>query len=305
MIQRGVPVIGVDARTHFNSRPEHSQLGLKFASIVDRDELFGWLEREQPKLSGIVHLGACTDTTNLDEAFLERVNTDYSRKLWDYSSRHRIPFVYASSGATYGAGERGYDDDEASLSRLKPLNPYGESKHRFDLWALEQERRGNNPPSWSGFKFFNVYGFGERHKGKMASMALHWFDQYRATGEARLFKSYRPDYADGLQRRDFVYVGDVVDVLSFALEKPIQRGIFNLGSGQAHPFLDLAHSVARALRMPERVRFIDMPEELRERYQYLTEAKLERLRREGYTRLFKSLEDGVRETVRDLGRLGK
>lgn len=289
--RRGDAVISVDDLAHFETRPEHR--GLDFGTRVDREELMRWLASNRPKLRGVIHLGACTDTMQLDEAFLTRVNLEYSKALWSYCAQERLPFVYASSAATYGDGERGFDDDEAGIPALQPLNPYGWSKQRFDLWALEEERRGNRPPSWAGFKFFNVYGFGERHKTKMASFVLHAFDQIRSSAQARLFKSDKPGVADGQQSRDFVYVEDVVDVLWFALEKPISRGIYNLGSGQARSFLDFTKAAFRALGKPERIEFIEMPEKLKGRYQYFTQARMDRLREAGYTRPFTPIELGV------------
>jgi ADP-L-glycero-D-manno-heptose 6-epimerase len=292
---RGVPVVSVDRRASFTERPEHR--GLDFGTIVDFEALDGWLAAEQPSLRGIVHLGACTDTTEMDVSYLRRVNLEYSQRLWRWATEHAVPLVYASSAATYGDGAEGYDDDEARIPELRPLNPYGESKQQFDVWALAEERAGRRPPAWTGFKFFNVYGFGERHKGKMASVVLHAFDQIRADGEVRLFKSHRPDFADGAQRRDFVFVEDVVAVLHFALDAAVDRGIFNLGSGTSRTFLDLAHATFAALGVPRNVRFIDMPEALRERYQYSTEARMRRLRAVGYTPPFTSLEDGVARYV--------
>ena len=293
--RRGIPIVSVDRASSFEERPEHR--GLDFGTVVDVDALDGWLAAEPRPLTGIVHLGACTDTTEMDVAYLRRVNLEYSEMLWRYAAAHALPFVYASSAATYGDGSAGYDDDEARIPELRPLNPYGDSKQQFDLWALAEERAGRRPPAWSGFKFFNVYGYGERHKGKMASVILHAFDQIRAGGEVRLFKSHRPDFADGEQRRDFVYVEDVVAVLHFALETPLARGIFNLGSGTSRTFLDLAHATFAALGVPPQVRFIDMPETLRERYQYATEARMERLRAAGWTTPFTTLEEGARRYV--------
>ncbi|MCC6849507.1 MAG: ADP-glyceromanno-heptose 6-epimerase [Deltaproteobacteria bacterium] len=293
--RRGVPLVSVDRLASFVDRPEHR--GLDFGARVDVDGLDGWLAAEAPGLAGIVHLGACTDTTEMDLDHLRRVNLEYSQRLWRWASAHRVPFVYASSAATYGDGANGYDDDEASIPKLRPLNPYGESKQRFDLWALGEEGAGRTPPAWSGFKFFNVYGFGERHKGKMASVILHAYDQIRADGEVRLFKSYRPDVADGEQRRDFVHVEDVVAVLWFALERPLARGIFNLGSGASRSFLDLARATFAALGVPPRIRFIEMPESLRARYQYATEARMDRVRGAGWTTPFTTLEEGARRYV--------
>jgi ADP-L-glycero-D-manno-heptose 6-epimerase len=186
------------------------------------------------------------------------------------------------------------------ISELKPLNPYGESKRLFDLWALHQELNGKAPPYWSGFKFFNVYGFGERHKGKMASVVLHAFDQIQKRGRVQLFKSHKEGILDGHQKRDFIWVRDVVQVLRFASEKPIQRGIFNLGTGQARTFLDLVTAVFTELGEIPQIDFIDTPEELRARYQYFTEAKMDKLRSEGYTEPFQSLESGVSYYVEQL-----
>lgn len=293
--RRRLPIVAVDRLASFAERREHC--GLDFGTRIDIDALDAWLAAEPRTLAGIVHLGACTDTTEMDADYLRRVNLAYSQRLWRWASERRVPFVYASSAATYGAGAYGYDDDEALVPKLRPLNPYGESKQQFDLWALAEERAGRMPPAWSGFKFFNVYGFGERHKGKMASVVLHAFDQIRADGEVRLFKSYRPDIADGAQRRDFVWVEDVVAVLHFALERPLARGLFNLGSGTSRTFLDLVHATFAALGMTPKIRFIDMPESLRARYQYATEARMDRLRAAGWTAPFTTLEEGARRYV--------
>ena len=300
---RGADVISVDAKTAamnaFTSRPEHR--GLDFGTTLDIDELEPWLEREKPKdLTAVIHLGACSDTMELDESVHERLNVAYSKMLWTWCAKHGVPLVYASSAATYGDGAAGYDDDERAIGSLQPLNPYGWSKQRVDLWVLERERAGEQPPTWAGFKFFNVYGFGERHKGRMASVILHSADQIRASGKVKLFKSHKAGYADGEQKRDFVYVDDVVDVLLFAAAGGLKRGIYNLGSGKARTFVDLARATFRALGKEPNIEFIDMPEALRERYQYFTEAKMERLRTAGYVKPFTSLEDGA---ARYVGRL--
>jgi len=300
---RGADVISVDVKTAamnaFASRPEHR--GLDFGTTLGIDELEPWLEREKPKdLTAVIHLGACSDTMELDESVHERLNIAYSKMLWTWCAKHGVPLVYASSAATYGDGAAGYDDDESAIGSLQPLNPYGWSKQRVDLWVLERERAGEQPPTWAGFKFFNVYGFGERHKGRMASVILHSADQIRASGKVKLFKSHKAGYADGEQKRDFVYVDDVVDVLLFAAAGGLKRGIYNLGSGKARTFVDLARATFRALGKEPNIEFIDMPEALRERYQYFTEAKMERLRTAGYVKPFTSLEDGA---ARYVGRL--
>jgi ADP-L-glycero-D-manno-heptose 6-epimerase len=298
--ERGIPFVAVDRATHFAARTEHAAVDP--AAIVDRDALFAWLAAERPALAGIVHLGARTDTTELDRALLERANVDYSRALWRHAAEAGVPFVYASSAATYGDGSRGYDDDEAAIAKLAPLNPYGESKQRFDLEALAAEARGSAPPCWSGFKFFNVYGFGERHKGRMASVVLHAFDQIRASGRVRLFRSHRAGIADGEQQRDFVAVEDVIDALHFAFDRPLARGIYNLGTGRARTFLDLAHATFAALGRAPRIEFVDTPAALRDRYQYFTEARMEKLRAAGWTRPATPLEEGVARYVERLAR---
>lgn len=300
---RGIEVISVDAPEYFRDRTEHR--GVQFGTIVDREKLFQWLAGETarlgcPPMSAIVHLGACTDTTELDETYLAKMNLEYSKSIWNYCASNGVPLVYASSAATYGDGELGFDDDDSLTPVLKPLNPYGESKRAFDEWALGEERAGRTPPAWAGFRFFNVYGFGEAHKEGMASMIFHGRRQILASGGARLFQSHKDGIAHGEQKRDFIFVEDLVDVLFFSLEKPIPRGIFNLGTGKARTFLDLIRATFRALGKPEKVEFIPTPEVLRERYQYFTQAKMERLRAEGYVKPFTSLEDGVRAYVERL-----
>jgi ADP-L-glycero-D-manno-heptose 6-epimerase len=267
---------------------------------VDREHLFDWLRSARPRLRAIVHLGACTNTLETDERYLAEANTRYSMLLWRYAVQMQTPFLYASSAATYGDGSSGYDDAEELLPRLRPLNAYGRSKHAFDLWALEQEGMGQAPPRWAGFKFFNVYGAGERHKGVMASVVLHAFDQIRREGTVRLFRSHRADVPDGWQQRDFVAVEDVIQVLHFALARGIARGLFNLGSGRARSFLDLTRIVFETLEVPLAIEFIETPAALRDRYQYFTQARMDKLRRQGYLAEFRSLEAGVSAYVRHL-----
>jgi ADP-L-glycero-D-manno-heptose 6-epimerase len=297
--KKGLQVISVDTLAYFKDRPEHG--GLDFGTRVDRDELFRiWDEGNLGRVDAILHLGAITDTTEMDVELLRKLNIEYSQKLWERATRSKIPMIYASSAATYGEGEKGYQDDESLIPELRPLNPYGESKRLFDLWVLEQEKMGTTPPAWSGFKFFNVYGYGERHKGKMASVVLHSFDKIKKDGTAKLFRSHRAGIADGEQKRDFISVEDVVSVLFFALEKPIRRGIFNLGTGQARSFLDLARATFKSLQLSERVEWVDTPIELRERYQYFTQAEMSRLRKEGFTQSFLTLEEGVARYIKRL-----
>ncbi len=292
-----IPVISVDKPSYFVER--HGATGIDFGRIVDR-ELFV-SEFSAPNamkdVAGIVHLGACTDTTEFNVEYLNRVNLEYSKALWQLATKANIPFIYASSAATYGDGAHGYDDSEAIIPRLVPLNPYGQSKQDFDIWALSEERKGSAPVAWSGFKFFNVYGPGERHKGKMASVVLHAYDQIKERGFVRLFKSHKEGIAHGHQKRDFVFVDDVVRVLHFALAKPMSRGIYNLGSGTARTFLDLVNATFVAMGQEPKIEFIDTPVEIRDKYQYFTEAKMEKLLLEGYPGEFASLEDGVRQYI--------
>ncbi len=306
---RGIQLISVDEESLFLSRPEHR--GLVFNPIIDRDRLIEWLRKDSsadrvtqvtPVIHAIIHLGAITDTRETRVDLLNQLNFGYSQSLWNYASERKIPFIYASSAATYGDGTLGFKDDESLTSKLRPLNLYGDSKLRFDLWALEQERNHNHPPHWAGFKFFNVYGYGELHKGFMASVVQHAFQEIKSTGKVTLFKSHKTGIADGFQKRDFIYVQDVIDVLHFALERPVPRGIYNLGTGQARTFIDLARAVFSALQVSEKFEFVDTPLNLREKYQYFTEAEMNRLRNEGYTQPFTTLEHGVNETIRLLKR---
>jgi ADP-L-glycero-D-manno-heptose 6-epimerase len=300
LVAEGEKVILVDTLTYFDQRPEHADL-MKSPNIISKisplELIASKNEIDFAQVDGIIHMGACTDTTEMRVDYLTEVNLDYTKSLWRIASQFQIPLVYASSAATYGAGEHGYIDDEAKMSLLKPLNPYGDSKLQFDLWALEEEKKGNQPPQWSGFKFFNVYGFGERHKTKMASVVFQGFEQIGAKGMLKLFKSHKEGIADGEQKRDFVYVEDVVDVLLFAVRGGLNRGIYNLGSGKARSFLDLAKATFHALGKPTNIEFIDTPVEIRDRYQYFTEADMTKLRNAGYTRPFTTLEDGVSKTV--------
>ncbi|ODS54278.1 MAG: ADP-glyceromanno-heptose 6-epimerase [Acidobacteria bacterium SCN 69-37] len=290
----GWPVIAVDTPRYFTERAEHAPVDPD--RIVATDRLDAWLTTAPP-LAAIVHLGACTDTRETDRAYLTATNLEASQRLWQYARTHGVPFIYASSAATYGDGRLGYDDDETLIARLVPLNAYGDSKQQFDVWALAEAREGRAPAHWCGLKFFNVYGYGERHKGPMASVVLQAFDQIRAAGRLRLFRSHRDGIADGHQARDFVFVDDVVDTLLALVERPPARGIFNLGSGRGRTFLDLARATFTALGEPERIDFIDTPPDIRAHYQYFTQATMGRLAAAGYVRRTTSLEEGVRQYV--------
>lgn len=278
------------------SRPDKRRNleGKKLSQRIDRREFIAWLDANEKLVQFIFHLGAKTDTTLFDKAVFDELNVRYSQQVWERCVAYAIPLVYASSAATYGAGEQGYDDDPARVPLLRPLNPYGESKQTFDVWALGEARK---PWFWAGLKFFNVYGPNEYHKGRMASVVFHAFNQVRASGGVELFRSHRPEYRDGEQLRDFVYVKDVCDVCIWLMEDRRHSGLFNLGSGRARTFLDLARCTFKAMGAEERITFIDTPADIREKYQYFTEANMARLRAAGYARPFTELEAGVADYV--------
>lgn len=285
-------IVAVDDFSH----PEKARnlAGRRLSARVDRTEFLEWLDRHENQVQFIFHLGARTDTTEFDTRIFDELNVRYSQAVWDRCVRYGLPLVYASSAATYGAGEHGYEDDHAIVPKLHPLNPYGDSKQAFDLWVLERERQ---PFFWAGLKFFNVYGPNEYHKKRMASVVFHAYNQIKATGGMKLFRSHRPEYKDGEQLRDFIYVKDVCDVCIWLMEHRRNSGIYNLGSGRARTFLDLARGTFTAMGLPERIAFIDTPIDIRDKYQYFTEARMDKLRRAGYDRPFTSLEDGVRNYI--------
>lgn len=266
-----------------------------YLEYICRDKFLERLSEFSGKVSHVIHMGACSSTTERDFDFLYQNNFEFSKVLWQFCAQEKISFLYASSAATYGAGEQGFDDG-TDIRKLRPLNGYGYSKHLFDLWAEGQTRR---PVQVCGFKFFNVYGPNEYFKGSMASVVFHSFNQIRETGGMGLFKSYRPDYADGQQLRDFVYVKDVCKVISYAIKHPEFNGLFNLGTGQARSFYDLCVNTFAAMGLEPNIHFTDMPESLRPKYQYFTQAKMDRLQKAGYTEAFYSLEDGVRDYVQN------
>jgi ADP-L-glycero-D-manno-heptose 6-epimerase len=280
------------------SKPEkqNNYEGKYFSEKIDRTVFLDWFASNAEKIMFVYHIGARTDTTEFNMGILNELNLDYTKSLWLTCSKHSIPFVYASSAATYGLGEFGYDDDESKIPSLKPLNPYGISKNEFDKWAIQQTQ---TPPLWIGFKFFNVYGPNEFHKGRMASVIFHSFNQIQEKGLVKLFRSHHPDYKDGGQLRDFVYVKDVVDVLYFTYTNKIKSGIYNLGSGKARTFLDLAKATFAALEKTPNIEFIDTPADIRDKYQYFTEANMQKLKSAGYTKNFTSLEEGVSDYVKN------
>ncbi|MBO0950749.1 ADP-glyceromanno-heptose 6-epimerase [Fibrella forsythiae] len=264
--------------------------------FVEREQFFSWLDANYQEVEFLFHIGARTDTTEFDYAVFEHLNVAYSKKIWEKCIEYQIPLVYASSAATYGLGECGYDDNESVIPQLKPLNPYGESKNEFDIWALSQERK---PFFWAGLKFFNVYGPNEYHKGRMASVIFHAYHQISKTDRMKLFRSHNPDFTDGGQMRDFVYVKDVVDVCLFLMHHRRNSGIYNLGSGTARTFLDLANSTFAAMHRDPQIDFIDTPIDIRDKYQYYTQANMGKLRSIGYERPFHTLEQGITDYVQN------
>lgn len=262
--------------------------------FIDREVFLEWFSGHASQVDGVLHIGARTNTTEQDLEILGHLNLHYSMRIWDLCTEHQIPMIYASSAATYGNGEHGYVDDHDLIPSLKPMNPYGQSKQDFDLWVLAQEK---TPPFWAGLKFFNVYGPNEYHKGRMASVVMHTFNQIQATGSMSLFRSHKADVADGYQSRDFVYVKDVVRVIEFLLEQKPKSAIYNLGSGVANPFIDLARYTFEAMGKDPKISFIDTPIDIRETYQYYTCASMDKLHEAGYSQAFHSLKEGVFDYV--------
>jgi len=303
-------VLAVDdfSRPDKNRNLENKQLW----GQMHRLNFVRWLERNHTDVDAVIHLGARTDTTEQNPEIFNELNLEYSRALWMLCAGFDIPFLYASSAATYGLGEIGYADNHATIPQLRPLNPYGQSKQDFDVWVLQQTMNDQSETishgdssfvihhssfHWAGFKFFNVYGPNEYHKGRMASVIFHTAQQIKASGAMRLFRSHRPDYQDGAQSRDFIYVKDVVDVLLYFLENKPLNGIYNLGTGQARTFLDLAAGTFRAMDLEPNISFIDTPADIRDTYQYFTQAEMGKLRASGYTQPFIGLEEGIEDYV--------
>lgn len=268
----------------------------KYHLLVDRQYSEIWMQENASKVDWVIHLGARTDTTEFNKDVFNELNVRYTKSLWNICAEHRIPFIYASSAATYGGGEYGYNDDHEVPFRLKPLNPYGESKNEVDRWVLGQKQ---TPPFWAGLKFFNVYGPNEYHKGRMASVVLHAFRQINEKGSMKLFRSHHPDFEDGKQLRDFVYVKDIARVIHFLMEAQPNSGLYNLGTGKARSFLDLANATFAALNKQPDIQFVDTPEDIRDKYQYFTEANMAKLREAGYHHAFTCLEDGINDYVRN------
>ena len=283
---------------------ERNYINLKYDSLIDRNDFFAWFKESHNDVDFVVHLGARTDTTEFDWNVFQELNVDYTQTMFSLCADYQIPMVYASSAATYGDGELGYEDSHEVVERLQPLNPYGRSKNEVDKWILKQEKQ---PPFWAGLKFFNVYGPNECHKGRMASVIFHSFNQIKATGKVKLFRSHRPDFADGQQLRDFIYVKDIASVIYFMISQQVNKstsqsvksGLYNLGTGKARSFYDLAANTFKAMGKDVDIEFIDIPEDIRDKYQYFTEANMTKLREAGYDKEFTSLEDGVMDYVKN------
>ena len=268
--------------------------GKELTAKVDRKDFFKWIEDKHRFIQIIFHLGARTDTTEFNHQIFQELNVDYSKRIWNLCAEFGLPLIYASSAATYGLGELGFEDNHSVIQNLKPLNPYGESKNEFDQWATDQSTK---PFFWSGLKFFNVYGPNEYHKGRMASVILHAFSQITQSGEMKLFRSHNPNYQDGEQLRDFIYVKDVINTCIFLMETRKHSGIYNLGTGQARTFLDLTKATFKAMDKSENISFVDTPADIRDKYQYFTEANMTKLRSIGFSTPFHSLEEGVADYV--------
>lgn len=286
---------------------ELNLLQKKYLVRVEREAFFEWISKENIKVDFVFHLGARTDTTEFDYSIHQKLNVEYSQQMWNYCTTNHVPLVYASSAATYGSGAMGYDDSHELPDRLEPLNPYGVSKNEFDKWVLRHIEDGkHSPPFWAGLKFFNVYGPNEYHKGRMASVIFHSFNQVKQNGEVKLFRSHKEGFNDGEQLRDFIYVKDVIKVCTWLMEaffkqelSSFSSGLFNLGTGKARSFNDLVKATYAGLDLPAVVRYIDMPEDIRDKYQYFTEARMNKLESAGYPESFYSLEEGVEDYVRN------
>ena len=285
-------LIGVDDFTVVEK--EKNTLEKPYLEKINRQKFFTWLDENNANVEFIVHIGARTDTTESNWELLDELNLSYSKQMWDKCSVYKIPLIYASSAATYGSGEYGYDDRHDIIEKLNPLNLYGVSKNEFDKWVLKKDVE---PPFWAGLKFFNVYGPNEYHKKRMASVIFHSYNQIVTEGKVKLFRSHKPEFKDGEQSRDFIYVKDLVDVIVFLLEKQPASGIYNLGTAQARSFLDLVKAVFKAMNKTENIEFVNTPEDIRDKYQYFTQANMKKLRDAGYNKPFTSLEEGVYDYV--------
>ncbi len=287
-----VVVVDEFSREEKNRNLSNKQISAR----VDRMRFFDWLDENHKQVEFVFHMGARSATTGFPKEIYDELNLNYSKTVWEKCVAYGIPLIYASSAATYGMGEKGYVDDHALVNDLHPMNLYGESKNDFDKWALSQEKK---PFFWAGLKFFNVYGPNEHHKGRMASVIFHTFNQIKETGGMKLFKSHHPDYKDGEQTRDFVYVKDLSNIMFFLMHHRKNNGIYNVGTGKGRTFLDLAKNTFSAMDKTPNIEFVPTPEDIRDKYQYFTEANMDKLRAIGYSKSFYSLEDGINDYVRN------
>lgn len=263
---------------------------------VHRDIFLNYFNTSWSQIDFVFHLGARTDTAEKNKEIFDDLNLNYSKRIFEICAEKNIPLVYASSAATYGIGDKGFKDDHKIIKDLNPLNPYGDSKNDFDIWALAQEKA---PPFWAGLKFFNVYGPNEYHKRRMASVIFHTYQQIRKTGGMKLFKSHKKEYKDGEQSRDFIYVKDVVKVCEWLMDNKPKNGLYNLGTGKARTFYDLVSNTFSALGVKENISFIDTPKDIRDTYQYFTEADMFKLRKAGYKNKMHTLEEGIKDYVQE------
>jgi ADP-L-glycero-D-manno-heptose 6-epimerase len=300
LLEDGIPdLVLVDDFSRADKLPNWNSK--TFREKVERELFFDWVNGKEGEITAFIHLGARTDTAGNDPAVYQHLNLNYTKQVWTLCRDHAIPLVYASSAATYGDGSLGFKDSHSLVPHLKPLNLYGESKNDFDRWALEQDK---TPPFWAGLKFFNVYGPNEYHKGRMASVVFHAFNQIKSSGKLKLFRSHNPEFQDGEQLRDFVYVKDVVHVIRFLLDRQPTSGLYNLGTGTARTFLSLGRAVFNALELEPQIEFIDTPADIRDKYQYYTQAEMQKLIETGFSKDFSSLEDGIRDYVDNYLRVG-
>ena len=279
-----------------NIKKNNNLLNKKYKVKINRDEFFKWFKKNSLCVKEVYHIGARTDTAEVNENIFDELNLNYSKKLWTICSENSIPFIYASSAATYGLGEFGFDDQHSKIKNLVPLNAYGRSKNEFDKWVLAQNIQ---PPFWAGFKFFNVYGPNEFHKGRMASVVFHTVAQIKKTGSMKLFKSHNSRFRNGEQLRDFIYVKDLIDVLALMMSNRPSNGIYNLGTGEARTFIDLAEATFKAMNYASNISFINIPSDIRHTYQYYTQADMKKINDFKFIKNFRSLEDGVNDYVKN------
>lgn len=275
---------------------KQNYINKKYHKQIERSEFITWFQSNASDIEFVYHIGARTDTAEFDVTIFNELNLNYSKDIWKICVENSINLVYASSAATYGLGEYGYEDNHEVVENLKPLNPYGDSKNDFDKWVLKQT---SFPPNWYGVKFFNVYGPNEFHKSRMASVIFHAFNQINKTNGMKLFRSHNPDYKDGEQIRDFIYVKDLLNMLEFLRESNPESGLYNIGTGTARTFLDLTKATFKAMGVEENISFIDTPVDIRDKYQYFTEANMNKLFNAGYPKKTYSLEEGVSDYVKN------